>query len=106
MKHLRMSGKSNATFGWERERGPFPGKGAGIGSKASGAGSSILSVAAAREERGFTLASIECFSYFPRLLLNMFKHHYGLQKDNDCPKSSPSFFSTHEVIYMIMAFSI
>lgn len=48
-----------------------PGKGAGIGSKASVAGSSTLSVAAAGEKRGFTLPCIECSSYYPGLLLDM-----------------------------------
>lgn len=80
-----------------------PGKGAGTGSMASVAGSSILSVATTRDKRGFTLPCIECFGCYP---YRNVKSHHDLQKDNDCPKSSRPFFSTCEVIYMIMAFSI
>lgn len=50
-----------------------PGKGAGTHSKASVAGSDILSVAAAREKRGFTLLCIECSGYYLGLLLDVLR---------------------------------
>lgn len=88
-----------------------PVKVAGIGSKARVADSFILSVTAAREKRGFTLSCFECSSCYPGLLLDILwitfrhiKHHHGLQKDHDYPKSSS--FPTEEVIYIIMAFSV
>ena len=88
-----------------------PGKWSGIGSKISVVDLSTRLVAAGRENRGFALPCVECSGYYsaehltPGLTFRHAKCHHGLQKDNDCSKSSPSYFSTHKVIYMIMAFS-
>lgn len=70
----------------------LPGKGAGIVRSASVFGSSILSVAAAREERDFTLQCTGCSKLISQVTFRHVKHHCDLQKANDCPKTSPSFF--------------